>query len=88
MREEKFKFNDVTGKLEMVSSVSLGKSDYTFMSGKVNIHRYKNSYDGRTTSLHLYVKPIKKWNKYDLLTGQVTECNVDHDSWHGMKLEH
>ena len=57
IKEEKYKLNK-QGLLERVSTVTLGPQDFSFISGKVGLHRYVNTNEGRTVSLHLYVKPL------------------------------
>ena len=79
LKEEKYKKND-GGELERISTVTLGPKDFSYMSGFVNLHRYINSYDGRTVSLHLYVKPLEKWNEYDTTINGFKIREVGYDS--------
>lgn len=65
IKEERFRINagDDT-KLEKLSSVLLGTSEYSYMN-HVDIHRYSNAYEGRSVSLNLYAKPVSQWRVYD-----------------------
>jgi cysteine dioxygenase len=78
LKEERFMMFD--GKLERVSSVHLGKEDFSYLAEPIAIHRYSNKADERTVSLHLYVGPIEEWTEYDLETGEKTHKKVSHDS--------
>ena len=78
LKEERFMEFD--GKLERVSSVHLGKEDFSYLAEPIAIHRYMNNTDDRTISLHLYAGPIEKWTEYDLDTGEATTKNVSYDS--------
>ncbi len=63
LREERFILNKEKGKLEKVSSVLLGKSEFSYMS-QIGIHRYSNEYDGRSVTLNIYRKPVAEWHVY------------------------
>jgi cysteine dioxygenase len=79
LKEEKYvKRGD--GPMEKVSTVTLGVNDFSYMSGHVGLHRYVNTYESRTVSLHLYVNPLKHWNEYDPATDSFRVRTVDYDS--------
>lgn len=79
LKEEKYKkLDDET--LERVSTVTLTPNDFSYMSGYVGLHRYINTFEGRTVSLHLYVNPLKKWNEYDPATNTFRTIDVGYDS--------
>lgn len=79
LKEEKYKKrkDDV---IEKVSTVTLRSNDFSFISGHVGLHRYMNTYEGRTVSLHLYVKPLRKWNEYDAATNSFRNREVGYDN--------
>lgn len=79
LKEEKFKKDD-EGAFERVSTVTLGVKDFSYMSGHVGLHKYNNSHNGRTVSLHLYVNPLVKWNEYDEEIGGFKVRVVGYDS--------
>ncbi len=64
LREECFVKDAKTGVLEKVSTVQLSPKDFSYMGGKINIHRYLNENEGRSVSLHLYAEPVKEWTTY------------------------
>lgn len=64
LKEERFLWSEAEDTLHKVSSVTLNKGDYNYMSDKINIHRYTNVGENRTVSLHLYAKPVTEWNIY------------------------
>ncbi len=74
LTEERFRLYD--NKLEKVSSVILGTSEFSFMTDPIAIHRYINSYESRTISLNLYAKPIGKWKEYQA-SGEMTATSKD-----------
>ncbi len=78
LTEERFRLKD--GRLEKVSSVLLGTSEFSYMTDPIAIHRYTNSYESRSVSLNLYAQPIEKWNEYDEKTGKVVAKNVSYDA--------
>ncbi|MEQ8323471.1 MAG: cysteine dioxygenase family protein [Vicingaceae bacterium] len=79
LKEEQFKKNE-GGELERVSTVTLGVKDFSYISGHVGLHRYINSHEGRTVSLHLYVKPLEKWNEYDEALNAFKVRHIGYDS--------
>lgn len=72
LKEEKFIKNEAVGQLEKVSSITLGKNDFSYLSNYVGIHRYSNIYSARTISLHLYSRPISNWKVYqaNMISGE------------------
>jgi len=43
----------------------LQKLESSYINDSIGLHRLKNSFEGRTITLHLYAKPIKKCTFYD-----------------------
>jgi cysteine dioxygenase len=78
LTEERYRL--IENKLEKVSSVLLGTSEFSYMTNVITIHRYSNSYESRTVSLNLYAKPIKKWKEYNIETGKTTHKKVSYDA--------
>ncbi len=64
IKEERFKINPDDVRLEKVSSVLLGTSEYSYMN-HVDIHRYSNANKGRSVSLNVYSKPVSEWRVYE-----------------------
>ena len=57
LKEEKYKKDD-NDNIQRVSTVTLGVQDFSYVSNFIGLHRYINTYDGRTVSMHLYVPPF------------------------------
>lgn len=79
LKEEKYKKRD-DGSIERVSTVTLTPNDFSFMSGHVGLHRYVNTYESRTVSLHLYVNPLKRWSEYDPASNSYRDREVGYDN--------
>ncbi len=63
LREERFIINKEKDKLDKVSNVVLGKSEFSYMN-QIGIHRYSNAYEGRSVSLNIYRSPVTEWHVY------------------------
>lgn len=72
LREERFKINYEEDRLEQVSNVILGTSEFSYMN-EVGIHRYSNAYEARSVSLNVYCKPVTQWKVYDELNAGTAE---------------
>ena len=83
LREERFALDPFTSELKKVSSVSLEEDDYSFMNKVGGIHKFSNTGEGRSVSLHLYSNPIKEWRVYDTKTGDYTVEELSYDSYSG-----
>jgi cysteine dioxygenase len=66
------------GGLSMVNSTVRGTGDVSFMEKEGSIHRFINSHDGRSVTLNLYAKPLRRWKIYDERTGSANTAVVDH----------
>lgn len=60
------------GRLQVVSSVQLGPTSYSYLGDPLSIHRFINSGSSRCLSLNLYCGPIRKWKVYDAHSGRST----------------
>ncbi len=58
----------------------LQKSQLSYINDSIGLHRLKNSCNGRTISLHLYAKPIKKCTFYDEKNGMFVLRNLKYDT--------
>lgn len=75
-------FVQTGNRLEKVSAVRLGPSEFSYMAEPISIHRYSNSYESRTVSLHLYAGPVEKWKAYDEKTLETSQRTVQYDIVH------
>jgi len=69
-------------KLELVSSVILGVNEFSYLD-QITIHRFKNIFDSRSVSLHLYSTPVQKWRVYHQDTGETEVKSLSYDSYEG-----
>ena len=84
LREEKFMRSTVDNHLEKVSSITLGKRDYSYLGGAIGTHRYINAYENRTVAIHLFIPPFGKWTEYDLNTGEEKDHIVEYDAFYAI----
>lgn len=66
--EERFKAN-ADGKLKLHGEKTLEIGNLSYMAAKTCIHRHSNAGKGRSITLNLYSKPIRRWRVYDERTG-------------------
>ena len=85
LKEEKFIMNK-EGELKRVSSVSLGNSDFSFLSGKLGLHRYINLSGDRSVCLVFFTQPLEKWNEYNPVSGEIIEKRVGYDNLEEVQL--
>jgi len=80
LKEERFRLNPGGAGLEKVGSVTIGPTEFSYISGYAGMHRFINTYESRSVSLNLYARPVEKWKEHDFATGEVTEKAVSHDT--------
>lgn len=68
LKEERYLLSDNGTGLIKISSLTISNGEFSFVH-KTGIHQYKNSYESRAVSLHLYVKPITSRKIYDCSDG-------------------
>ncbi|MBD3638188.1 MAG: cysteine dioxygenase family protein [Crocinitomicaceae bacterium] len=78
LKEERYIRSKDGRELIKVSSLSLGKNDFSYMRD-VNIHRYTNTYGARTVSLVIFSPEVKQLNVYNKETGESVTKNVWYD---------
>jgi len=66
--EERFALGP-NGALRLVNSTVLRPPTFSYMHNGSSVHRYVNTHDGRSITLNLYAKPLRKWKVYDETTG-------------------
>lgn len=86
MLEEKYRVEKNGSGIEKVSSVILGTTEFSYMD-EINIHRYSNIYEGRSVTLNLYVKPVKKWRIYQERSASSNIVEVSYDSLYGKPIK-
>ena len=58
----------------------LQKFQSSYINDSIGLHKLKNSFKGRTISLHLYAKPIKKCTFYDEENSIFVSRNLKYDT--------
>ena len=56
---------DQKGELQQVNDFKLNEQNFSYMNDQIGFHILKNSYNGRSASLHLYAKPIDECLVYN-----------------------
>lgn len=79
LKEEDFRISKRNSHLEKVGQVTLNSLDYSYLSRRVGIHRFINTYESRTISLHLHAAPLTKWREFDRNTGETKEREASYD---------
>lgn len=72
--------------IKKVGSRKIKPNQLTYMNDTIGFHKLKNSYNGKSRSLHLYAKPIKNCKSFDETSQQFTEKELSYDTF--KKLEH
>jgi cysteine dioxygenase len=57
------------GGVRQVGSVLLSPESVSHLHDGHSIHRYVNAFPGRSMTLNLYARPLRKWRVYDERTG-------------------
>lgn len=84
LTEERYYRSPGESELALVSSGRIPEGNFTFMTDLIGMHRFLNSSEGRTISLHLYSEPVTEWSAYDPEEGKERTVQVPYDSDHGI----
>lgn len=68
LKEERYLLSNTGNGLVKVSSLGLESEEFSFVH-KTGIHKYVNTYEARSVSLHLYVSPVNSRKIYDCSEG-------------------
>jgi hypothetical protein len=83
LTEERYYRSPGGSELTLISSGRITEGNFTYMTDLIGMHRFLNSSEGRTISLHLYSEPVSEWTAYDPEEGDRT-VQVPYDSDHGI----
>ena len=72
---------------EQAIPIVLDKHDFSYMCEGTDIHKYSNSFDGKSVSLHLYTGAVDKWKSYNPETDSWNNKLVLYDTVNGEKIE-
>ncbi|WP_298760893.1 cysteine dioxygenase family protein [uncultured Psychroserpens sp.] len=78
--EEVF-FNVEDQHLRKVGSQKVLPHQLTFMNDNIGFHKLKNSYEGKSISLHVYAKPIEHCVSYNETSQQFIERQLTYDTY-------
>ncbi|WP_299228553.1 cysteine dioxygenase family protein [uncultured Psychroserpens sp.] len=58
----------------------------SFMNDRIGLHKLKNTYKGKSLSLHLYAKPIENCRSYDEASKTFIERELKYDTFREVEL--
>ena len=84
--QEVFYSLDESENLIKKGSRTLYKNQDSYINDTIGYHKLKNSFNGRTMSLHLYAKPIENCTYYDEVSGAFIEKELSYDTFKELPL--
>ena len=78
--EEIFYSLDHSNHLKEKDSQSIVPHQLSFMNDKIGFHKLRNSYKGKSMSLHLYAQPIEQCNFYCETSQKFIEKKLKFDT--------
>ncbi len=76
---EVFYENDATQLSKAIKSQKLDVNGLSYMNDLVGLHSLENTNNGKSISLHLYAKPIKRCRYYDTEKGAFVYNDMSYD---------
>lgn len=71
-----YQYNKQTESVQLLDRIIIAKGKPAYFNDDIGIHKIKNSYAGRTISLHYYANPANKVHLFDESTGVITKSNI------------
>lgn len=81
--EEIFYIKDSDHNLTQAKSQKLYVSKSSYINDSLGLHKLKNSFEGRSLSLHIYAKPILKCSYYDEKDKRFKNKALTYDTFNG-----
>lgn len=81
--EEVFYIKDENETLSKVKSHKMNFSKCFYINDTLGLHKLKNSFNGRSLSLHIYAKPILECSFYDDTQNAFVKKVLDYDTFNG-----
>jgi len=81
--EELYRLNENTGEMKYVTTDILSQHEVTSVEDASVFHNLANISNGRSMSLHLYMKPIAKCRIYDRETSEIKMVSLSYDTLDG-----
>lgn len=72
-----------TNYLTQTETQKIFELEHSYINDTIGLHRLRNSYYGRTVSLHLYAKPILKCSYFDESTQTFIKKGLSYDTFDG-----
>lgn len=72
---------DTQNYLREVHVQTLHPKHISFMNDSIGFHKLKNTYEGRSISLHLYARPIKHSRSFDEASGHFVKTKLNYDTY-------
>ena len=85
--EEVFYSVDSSNVLKEERTHSIEPHQLSFMNDRIGVHKLRNSFKGRSISLHLYAKPIEQCNFYCETSEQFIEVKLKYDTYRELLIE-
>lgn len=82
MEEVKYKKGEKDN-LIITETRKISEQQRSYINDTVGLHKLKNSYDGRSMSLHLYARPILKCSYFDDSTQTFITKTLKYDTFDG-----
>jgi cysteine dioxygenase len=82
--EEIFYAKDANNNLTQTKSQKLFVSNSSYINDLLGLHKLKNSFEGRSLSLHIYAKPISECSFYDETDKMFKKKSLAYDTFEGM----
>ncbi len=82
LTEERYYRSKDKGELSLISSGKIHPGGFTFMTDMIGMHRFVNTHEGRTISLHIYSEPVEEWTSVDPNDGSEQKVKVPYDKDH------
>ena len=84
--EEVFYALDDSNYLREERSTAITPHQLSFMNDRIGFHKLRNSFNGKSMSLHLYAKPIEQCNFYCETSERFVERKLNYDTFRELIL--
>jgi len=81
--EELFYTKDANNTLTQTKSQKLFVSNSSYINDLLGLHKLKNSFEGRSLSLHIYAKPLLECSFYDETDTMFKKKTLAYDTFEG-----
>lgn len=82
-KEYIYEYDDESASMNYTKTAHVAENEVTTIENSKTYHSLENNYQGRSISLHLYMKPILKCNVYNQTTNQLECKSLTYDTFEG-----